>query len=53
MVTNVWIDIIFVMDGVIALMVVMNGIGTVVCSNFTIKFCREKQAISFDVDRFL
>ncbi|CAB4037328.1 Hypothetical predicted protein, partial [Paramuricea clavata] len=29
MVTNVWIHIIFVMDGIIALMAVTNGIGTV------------------------
>ena len=29
--TNVYISIMFVMDGIIAMMVVMNGIGTVVC----------------------
>jgi hypothetical protein len=29
--TNVCISIIYVMDGIIAMMVVMNGIGTVVC----------------------
>jgi hypothetical protein len=31
MVTNVCIGIMYVMDGIIAMMVVMNGLGTVVC----------------------
>jgi hypothetical protein len=29
--TNVCISIMYVMDGIIAMMVAMNGIGTVVC----------------------
>ena len=29
--TNVCISIMYVMDGIIAMMVVMNGLGTVVC----------------------
>jgi hypothetical protein len=37
MVTNAWTDIIYVMDGINALMVVMNGIRTVVCIHFTVK----------------
>jgi hypothetical protein len=31
MVTNVCLGIMYVMDGMIAMMVVMNGLGTVVC----------------------